>query len=397
MRAVPVAPLKRVATLNDEKLGEVTPPDQLIRYLDIGAVGRGVLVEAPAEMTFGESPSRARRLVCDGDTIVSTVRTYLRAVWPVRGEDLGSLVVSTGFAVVRPRDIDPRFLAWVLQSDAFIEGVVARSVGVSYPAINPDEIGLIEVPLPTTIEQRRIAAFLDAETERIDQLIATKARMVEAMASRLQALRYEVFDTSSARVPLRRLVTRLTSGPRGWAAYVADEGLPFLRITNVQRSSCVLSDEEVLLVDPPGGSEAERACALFGDVVVSITADIGSVGVVDDRFAGGFVSQHLALLTPSPGTDPEWLANAIMSPECQHQLRASQYGGTKTQLSLEDVMELTIPAVDAGTQRRQLEHIRSESEMARELLTALDAQADLLRERRHSLITAAVTGEMSIP
>ena len=123
--------LKYLVAINPRSLPEQSPVDLAIQYLDIGAVGRGVLVAEPEITTFGIAPSRARRLVSEGDTIVSTVRTYLRAVWPVRG-DTNDLVVSTGFVVLSPGSLlDSRYLGWVAQSDVVIEEVVARSVGVS--------------------------------------------------------------------------------------------------------------------------------------------------------------------------------------------------------------------------------------------------------------------------
>lgn len=77
-------PLKYIAGINERALSEDTEPDRQLRYIDISAVGRGGLVAEPEEMRFEDAPSRARRLVRHGDTILSTVRTYLRAVWPVR-------------------------------------------------------------------------------------------------------------------------------------------------------------------------------------------------------------------------------------------------------------------------------------------------------------------------
>ena len=102
-----VIPLKRLARINERTLPESTDPGREIRYVDIGSVGRGRLVKEPEQMHFSDSPSRARRLVRQGDTIVSTVRTYLRAVWPVIGS-VDGLVVSTGFAVLTPTAVDPR-------------------------------------------------------------------------------------------------------------------------------------------------------------------------------------------------------------------------------------------------------------------------------------------------
>ena len=116
----------------------------------------------------------------EGDTIVSTVRTYLRSVWPIRG-DTDDLVVSTGFAVLSPTDVDPRYFSWWVLSDTFIEEVVARSVGVSYPAINASELGDLRVRVPSLAEQRAIADYLDTETNRIDTLITKKRRMIELL------------------------------------------------------------------------------------------------------------------------------------------------------------------------------------------------------------------------
>src|SRR5882757_4053250 len=87
-------------------------------------------------MLFHEAPSRARRKVRNGDILVSTVRTYLKAIATV-SDAPDNLIASTGFCVIRPTDgLDAAYAGWVARSDQFVEEVVSRSVGVSYPAIN---------------------------------------------------------------------------------------------------------------------------------------------------------------------------------------------------------------------------------------------------------------------
>jgi type I restriction enzyme S subunit len=181
-------PLKRIVGINLHTLPETTEPGFEFRYVDIGAVGRGQLLSEPEATVFAAAPSRARRLVRQGDTIISTVRTYLRAVWPVR-DSATDLVVSTGFAVLTPtRSIDSRYLGWLVQSDVVVEEVVARSVGVSYPAINPSDIGTVRVPLPPLARQRAIADYLDQETARIDALVERIDRQVALLQEHRQAL-----------------------------------------------------------------------------------------------------------------------------------------------------------------------------------------------------------------
>jgi len=104
-----------------------------------------------------------------GDTVVSTVRTYLRAITFV---DRPDLIWSTGFAVLHPRPtVNPRYLYYLCRSEPVIQEIVSRSVGVSYPAINPSDIMDISVAIPPSEEQRAIVGFLDGEVQRISALI----------------------------------------------------------------------------------------------------------------------------------------------------------------------------------------------------------------------------------
>lgn len=129
-----IARLKDMVVTNARALVETTDPGYAFRYVDISSVNEG-RIDLPAEsIRFDSAPSRARRLADVGDTIVSTVRTYLRAVATVPATD-DCLVFSTGFAVLHPRTerIDARYLGYICQSASFIDSLVARSVGVSYP------------------------------------------------------------------------------------------------------------------------------------------------------------------------------------------------------------------------------------------------------------------------
>ena len=149
--------LKYSAKINARTLPESTNPEREIRYIDISSVSSAGRIEKVELMQFRNAPSRTRRVVRYGDTLVSMVRTYLRAVAPVPEEDT-DLIASTGFAVVSPRQsvLYPQFLAYWLQSKPFVDEVCARSVGVSYPATNASEVGAIPSPLPPLPTQKNI-------------------------------------------------------------------------------------------------------------------------------------------------------------------------------------------------------------------------------------------------
>ena len=181
--------MKFAASCNDEALPETTDPDYEIAYVDISSVDLINGITATEVLNFEEAPSRARRIVRDGDTIVSTVRTYLKAIASIVSPP-ENMIVSTGFAVIRPSGfIDSRFLGYALQNSAFVEEVVARSTGVSYPAINPSTLICLSVAYPKSkTDQQHIAAFLDWKTGQIDALIAKKQALIEKLKEKRLAV-----------------------------------------------------------------------------------------------------------------------------------------------------------------------------------------------------------------
>ncbi|WMR35089.1 restriction endonuclease subunit S [Metapseudomonas otitidis] len=168
-----VKPLKRWVRLNARTLGQKTRPDFEFRYVDIGSVQTGRLVKEPERIRFEAAPSRARRVLRRGDTIISTVRTYLKAIWYV-GEDADDLIASTGFAVLTPGSgVEPEYLGYVIQSSPFVNRVTANSIGIAYPAIAETALGRFPVALPPTVdEQQAIAARIKTESAPLDDAIA---------------------------------------------------------------------------------------------------------------------------------------------------------------------------------------------------------------------------------
>jgi len=174
--------LKFIASHNDETLSDKTDPDYIIEYVDISSVDLVNGITQIDTMNFESAPSRARRIVQDGDTIVSTVRTYLKSIATIKNPP-DNMVVSTGFAVIRPKDeVNKKYLSYFLQSQGFVDSVVAHSVGVSYPAINASDLVCLPVSYPTSIvEQQKIAEFLDYKTRQIDQLIEKKKALIKKL------------------------------------------------------------------------------------------------------------------------------------------------------------------------------------------------------------------------
>jgi type I restriction enzyme S subunit len=180
--------LKFCASYNSEVLSEATDDFKQIDYIEISDVSLVEGIQRATPMLFHEAPSRARRIVKSGDILISTVRTYLKAIAAVSHAS-DDLIASTGFCVVRPsEELHPVFAGWVAKSEEFVGEVVSRSVGVSYPAINASQLVDISIPVPPLEMQERIAAFLDQKTAQIDALIAKKQALLERLAEKRQAL-----------------------------------------------------------------------------------------------------------------------------------------------------------------------------------------------------------------
>lgn len=164
-----VKKLKYLASCNDQALGDSTDPDMVINYVDISSVDLISGIKRTEELVYEKAPSRARRIVKDGDTIISTVRTYLKAIAPIKNP-IENMIVSTGFAVIRPKDkLNPDFMSYCLQSEGFLGEVVSYSNGVSYPAINPTDLTSLAIPTPPYKEQETIVESLVKSTKEIDK------------------------------------------------------------------------------------------------------------------------------------------------------------------------------------------------------------------------------------
>lgn len=160
--------IKDVAFVNARTLSDSTDKSYTFRYIDISSVSSDGHIELSDEMSFRDAPSRARRIVRKNDVIVSTVRTYLRAIAHIDW-DANDIIVSTGFAVITPNEINPVYLSFLMPSATMVDEICRQSTGVSYPATTAYNIAALPIPYPPKEEQKEIADFL---TEKICQMDA---------------------------------------------------------------------------------------------------------------------------------------------------------------------------------------------------------------------------------
>lgn len=406
-----LVPLKRAAVLNPETLADDTDPDYLFRYLDIAAVGRGLVREQPKVMTFGDAPSRARRVLKPGDTIISTVRTYLRSAWTVP-DGVNNLVGSTGFACLRPNSsVDPRFLGWIAQSDVVIEEIVARSVGVSYPAINPNEIGRLQIPQLSLGAQLAIAGYLDREVPRLDTIISVRERGLRLIEEHEEAQVHELTCRGLQKTQMRdSRVDWISEIPAHW------QTMQIRRIANVRRGASPRPIDDPVYFDDDGAYAWVR--------ISDVTASDRYLTATTQRLSGLGSSLSAKL---SPDTLFVSIAASVGKPMvtkikcCVHDgfvyfkdlrvradylyylFTASQLFrglgklGTQLNLNTETIGSIVIPVPPAAEQDGIVSMLDRLRRRSMELRRAQHRHIEVLRERRQALITAAVTGQLDIP
>ena len=184
-----VKPLKYLASYDDETLtqSEINS-NQKINYVDIGAVEFTKGINSYQEISMSEAPSRARKIAKKGDTIISTVRTYLKAIAYVNDD----YIVSTGFCVVRPKKVNSKYLNYAIMSDSFTGPVSKYAWGVSYPAISSSQLVNIPIPFPESIEEQlSIVDYLDHKMLQINQLIDIKQEQIDNINKQRQTLIYD--------------------------------------------------------------------------------------------------------------------------------------------------------------------------------------------------------------
>ena len=168
---------------------EKTEDEFLIKYIDIGNVNSYGDIAEIQEYKFKDAPSRARRIVRKGDVIISTVRTYLKAITLIESDE-ENLIASTGFAVLRPKEnVLSEYLNFALRAEYFIGSVIQNSYGVSYPAINSSTLSSLKIVIPkSTTEQQETINKIKTETATIDTAIAKAEREIELIREYKEAM-----------------------------------------------------------------------------------------------------------------------------------------------------------------------------------------------------------------
>ena len=299
----------------------------------------------------------AKTVFCAGDVLFGKLRPYLRKAAPAPFDGLCSTDILPLFS---KRTLDTRYLAQLAQWRPLQQHAVATSSGTKMPRTSWAQLGEFRFSLPPLPEQRKIAAILSSVDDAIektqaviDQVQVVKRGLMQELLTRGLPGRHTRFkQTEIGEIPEEWITVSLaecgatvTSGSRGWAKYYSDDGALFIRIANLARNTIRLQLGDARHVAlPQGSAEGTRTRVQPGDLVISITADLGMIGVIPQNLGEAYVNQHLALVRlPGVGLRPEFAGYFLTTETARNRFQKLNDSGAKAGLNLPTIQKLTVP------------------------------------------------------
>ncbi len=325
---------------------------------------------------------------------------------------------SSELFVIRPTNVDRKFLFYYLQSSAFKqEGEASMTGAGGLKRVSPDLLRQHHLPFPSRETQRVVANYLDRETVHINALIAEKERMLALLEEKRAALISQAVtrgldpDASLKAssldwlgdIPahwdiwkLKHLVSKIGSGvtPRGGAESYKSEGVPLLRSQNIHFDGLRMDD--VVYIDKETHESMSNSKVLSGDVLINITgASIGRCYYVEDMEGEANVNQHVCIIRPQRyQLHTKFLYFILRSDVGQHQIDLEQTGSGREGLNFESLGNFSVIIPPEDEQLAIIGYLEGAGQQSSELLAEIRNSINLLKERRAALITAAVTGQI---
>ena len=332
-------------------------PDKYIgvkKYISTGAVGNNnEIIPTEIELyTYEDRPSRANLIAKVGNILFAKMADTKKVL--MVDEANSNYLFSTGFFSIAPKKgiLTSECLYYLLNSNMFQRQKDKYSSGATQKAITNKGLEKIIVNIPPKEKQETISKELDLAISLINKykLIITQ------LDNSIKARFVEMFGDPKSNpnsYPIRQLsehIEFLTSGSRGWAQYCVDDGREwFITIKNVK--DCRISIDNMQPINAPDNAEAKRTKVQEGDLLISITADLGRTGVVTKEIAnhGAYINQHLTCIRLNKEVlNPLYVAFFMESPAGKKQFESKNQSAVKAGLNFNSInsLRLLVPPMD---------------------------------------------------
>ena len=339
----------------------------------------------PSVRVFCSQPTK----MAEKDDILLSVRA------PVGPTNLspGRVCIGRGLAAIRPSEI--LNLKYLLHYFRYFEAQLQqKGTGTTFKAITQDVVKNLEVPIPSLDEQECIVARIEELFSELDNGVETLRKTKQQLAVYRQAVLKDAFSHITEKKPIREMSSVVTSGSRGWAQYYSDHGAKFVRIGNLTRDRIRIDLSDIQFVALPDGAEGKRTQLQPNDVLVSITADLGSVGLVPDDIGEAYVNQHIAMVRFLNPVQGEFMAWYLRSDYGQKDLLKNKRGGGKLGLGLDDIRDSRVPLVSDAEAIKIVENIEVRLSVCDNIEKNVDAALQQAEAVRQSILKQAFEGRL---
>ena len=333
---------------------------------------------------FGELYPKVR-VYCSSPTKIAQYNDILLSVRaPVGPTNLspGTVCIGRGLAAIRPDDsLDLKYLLYYFRY--FETQLSAKGTGTTFKAINQKLIKNLEIPIPPLNEQFRIVAHIEELFSELDKAVGTLKTIKEQLEVYRQAVLKDAFSDFEKKDSIRNLTMVVTSGSRGWAKYYSNSGALFVRIGNLTHSGIDIDFRDIQHITPPDNAEGVRTRLQPNDVLVSITADLGSIGFVSEKVEEAYINQHIALVRFQNPVQGRFMAWYLRSEYGQKDLLKNKRGGGKLGLGLDDIRDTPVPIVSDLVAQKTVDEIEERLSVCDSIEKTVDAtlaQADAMRQ-----------------
>jgi type I restriction enzyme S subunit len=337
--------LEKLSTLCEINVGKTPSRDKQeyfgsgVTWVSIADMNNKVYIESSKEEVTDLGIRHANMKIVDTNTVLFSFKLSVGKVC-ITSKPVYTNEAIAALPIIDNNRLFTKYLYYAMQAQDFSHLGETAAKGLT---LNKAKLNTIRIPLPPLPIQQKIAAILD----EADALRRKDKALLAKYDELLQSVFYDMFGDPVKNEKgwevkrLSDLVKFLTSGSRGWAKYYSETGELFLRINNVGKNNLQL--DEVIYVNAPLGAEGQRTKVEFGDILLSITADLGRTAVIPRNFPTSYINQHLALIRLIDRQSAFYVSQYIASEGGRMQLLKSNKGGVKAGLNFDDIRGLEIP------------------------------------------------------
>ncbi len=355
------------------------PQDGYMPYVDIEAFETGNV----KMYTDGEKclPCKAGDIliVCDGSRSGFV------------GKAIDGYVGST-LAIISADGMSQEYLYYFLQGKYALLNTKKKGTGT--PHLDANILNQQKLVVPSLEEQKRVVAKIEELFSELDNGVETLKKTKQQLSVYRQAVLKEAFERCKKLSPIREMSTLVTSGSRGWAKYYAPQGAKFIRIGNLTRDSIDIDFSDTQYVDLPDKAEGLRSKLQPNDVLVSITADLGSIGLVPNNIGEAYINQHIAVVRFKNSAQGKFMAWYLRSDWGQKDLLKNKRGAGKLGLGLDDIRDSRVPVVSDEEADAVLGIIESRLSVCDSIEETVDTALQQAEAMRQSILKRAFEGEL---